>query len=122
MELRERVIVEVYTGYCMTSPEERDEVYKYMAEIMGRPVFTHELADKEIQEQLREKASNDFKALCITPEQWEKAYADVCQLQLLYLSIGTCGYFGTLFLNQLMSRYKNGERTFDLYESMIQAE
>ena len=122
MELRERVIVETYTGYCMTSAEEKDEVYKYMAEIMDRPVFTHELADKEIQEQLREKALNDFKALCITPEQWEKAYTDVCQLQLIYLSIGVSGYFGVMFINQLISRYEKGERTFDLYESMIQAE
>lgn len=121
MELRERVIVETYTGYCMTSPEEKDEVYKYMAEIMDRPVFTHELADEEIQEQLREKALNDFKALCITPEQWEKAYKDVCQLQLIYLSIGASGYFGVMFIDRLMSRYKKGERTFDLYESMIQA-
>lgn len=72
MTLRERVIVEVYTGYCMTSPQERDEVYKYMAEIMGRPVFTHELADKAIQERLREKSLEDFKKLCIPNELEEQ--------------------------------------------------
>lgn len=71
MTLKERVIVEVYTGYCMTSPEERDEVYKYMADKMGRPVFTHELASKEIQEQLREKTKDDFIKLCI-PESKEE--------------------------------------------------
>lgn len=64
MTLKERVIVEVYTGYCMTSAEERDEVYKYMALIMGRQVFTHELASKEIQEELRAKSKDDFIALC----------------------------------------------------------
>ena len=64
MTLKERVIVETYTGYCMTAHTERDEVYKYMAEIMGRPVFTHELASKEIQDQLKEKAKADFIALC----------------------------------------------------------
>lgn len=64
MTLRERVIVEVYTGVCMTSPEERNEVYKYMAQIMGQEVYTHELADKDIQEQLKEKSKTDFIALC----------------------------------------------------------
>lgn len=64
MTLRERVIVETYTGICMTSGDERWEVYKYMAEIMGRSVYTHELADKKVQEQLKEKSRADFLALC----------------------------------------------------------
>lgn len=66
MTLKERVIVETYTGYCMTSADERDEVYKYMGELMGRPVFTHELADKEVQDNLKRKALPDFVALCMT--------------------------------------------------------
>ena len=64
MTLSERVIVETYTGICMTSGDERWEVYKYMAEIMGRSVYTHELADKKVQEQLKEKSRADFLALC----------------------------------------------------------
>lgn len=68
MTLRERVIVEVYTGVCMTSPEERNEVYKYMAQIMGREVYTHELANTRIQEQLQEKSRPDFIKLCKTNE------------------------------------------------------
>lgn len=64
MTLKERVIVETYTGICMTSGDERWEVYKYMAEIMGRSVYTHELADKEVQKQLKEKSRVDFLALC----------------------------------------------------------
>lgn len=64
MTLRERVIVEVYTGYCMVTGEEREEVYRYMSALMGRPVFTHELADHKIQEELKEKCKADFVALC----------------------------------------------------------
>ena len=64
MTLKERVIVETYTGICMTSGDERWEVYKYMAEIMGRSVYTHELADKEVQKQLKEKRRVGFFALC----------------------------------------------------------
>ena len=44
MTLEERVIVETYTGYCMTSGDERNAVYKYMEKLLGRPVYTHELA------------------------------------------------------------------------------
>lgn len=122
MTLKERIIVEVYTGYCMTSPEERDEVYKYMAEKMDRPVYTHELADKEIQEQLREKTLDDFKTLCITEEQWKEVRLHVGQLLPLYLEIGFCGYFGVIILHKLIERYDSGERTLDLYESMKNAE
>lgn len=64
MTLKERVIVETYTGVCMVTGDERNEVYKYMAELMGRPVFTHELASKEIQDQLKELSKPDFVKLC----------------------------------------------------------
>ena len=64
MTLREKVIVETYTGICMVTGEEREEIYKYWAELMGRPVYTHELASKEIQEELKAKSKDDFIALC----------------------------------------------------------
>ena len=64
MTLKERVIVETYTGVCMTSGEERNEVYKYMSELIGRPVFTHELASKEMQDELKSKSKADFISLC----------------------------------------------------------
>lgn len=64
MTLIERIIVETYTGYCMTSGEERDEVYKYMEKLLGRPVFTHMLADDNIVKELKEKSKDDFISLC----------------------------------------------------------
>lgn len=64
MTLRERIIVEAYTGYCMTSGEERNAFYKYIAEVMGRPIYTHELADNKIQCELHDKAKTDFIKLC----------------------------------------------------------
>lgn len=68
MTLKERVIVEVYTGTCMVVGEECKELYKYMESITGRPVFTHELASKEIQEELKEKSKDDFVNLCKPPK------------------------------------------------------
>lgn len=67
MTLKERVIVEAYTGYCMTIGEEREELYKYIANAMGRPIFSHELADEEIISELHDKVKPDFIRLC----RWE---------------------------------------------------
>lgn len=68
MTPRERAIVETYTGFCMATGEQRNEVYKYMNEIMGRPVYTHELALKEVQEELKAKSKEDFINLCRMPQ------------------------------------------------------
>lgn len=64
MTLEERVIVETYTGYCMTSGDERNAVYKYMQKLLGRPVYTHELAQKSVVKMLQEKSKADFIELC----------------------------------------------------------
>lgn len=64
MTLRERVIVEAYTGYCMTTGEDRDAFNKYVAKIMGRPIYTHELADENIQNEIHDKSKADFIKLC----------------------------------------------------------
>lgn len=64
MTLEECVIVETYTGYCMTSGDERNAVYKYMEKLLGRPVYTHELAQKSVVKMLQEKSKDDFVNLC----------------------------------------------------------
>lgn len=58
------MIVETYTGYCMTSGDERNAVYKYMQKLLGRPVYTHELAQKSVVNKLQEKSKADFIELC----------------------------------------------------------
>ena len=64
MTLKERVIVEVYTGVCMVTGNDRKEVYKYMSELMGRPVFSYELDQNHIQERLKDLSEPDFIKLC----------------------------------------------------------
>ena len=46
-----------YTGILIGS---FDEAHKYMQEIMGRPLYTHELAFEEIVEEIKKKSFNDF--------------------------------------------------------------
>lgn len=63
MTLQEKIIVSAYTGYimCDWSP-----VHKYIEDKMGRPVWTHELADENLLAALRERVKPDFIALCAT--------------------------------------------------------
>ena len=59
---REYAIVEAYTGYCMCAGKHRNEIYKYVEEIMGEPIYTHEFATREAE--IRKKAKPDFIKLC----------------------------------------------------------
>lgn len=60
MTKRECAIVEAYTGICMCAGDNRGEAYKYFQEIMGRPVYTNELADKAFQNEIKERSKDDF--------------------------------------------------------------
>ena len=61
---REKAIVMAYTGYAMLAGSKLDVFYKYCEEKLGRPVFTHELADEQIQNAITEAAKEDFIKLC----------------------------------------------------------
>ena len=60
MTKREAAIIELYTGICMLTGDDRKYVYAYARELMGRPILTHELSD----EMLKEKSKADFIKLC----------------------------------------------------------
>lgn len=61
MTKKERIIVSAYTGFLMC--DFRD-VQEYAGNILGRPVFTHELARDCVQNEIREKSKADFLSLC----------------------------------------------------------
>ena len=56
MTKREAAIIELYTGICMLTGDDRKYVYAYARELIGRPILTHELSD----EMLKEKSKADF--------------------------------------------------------------
>lgn len=64
MTKRECAIVMAYTGICMLSGEDFRFFHKYVEDVMGRPVFTHEMGIREIAEKIKEKSREDFLALC----------------------------------------------------------
>jgi hypothetical protein len=57
---REAAIITAYTGVVLG---DFDVTCKYFNEIMGRPVFTHELARDDIADEIKEKSRADFMAL-----------------------------------------------------------
>ena len=60
----ERAVVMAHTGYTMLTGEKLKYFYEYVAEILGHKIYTHELADKHIQEEIQEKSKVDFILLC----------------------------------------------------------
>ena len=63
---RECAIVEAYTGYAMCCGDNRREIYKYVSELLGRPVYTHEFAT--LAQKIHKLAKPDFVELCRTAE------------------------------------------------------
>ncbi len=61
---RERVIITAYTGFAMVQGDKLGLFYKYLEEILGFPIMTHQLASKELWELIREKSKDDFISLC----------------------------------------------------------
>ena len=61
MTKEERLIVSAYTGVLMTS---FNEFHKFAEEKLGRPIFTHEFADKVVIDDLKEAVYGDFMSLC----------------------------------------------------------
>lgn len=58
MTKREAAIITAYTGVFIGDV---DELYKYVSEIMGRTVFTHEFG--RMADEIKGKAEKDFLAL-----------------------------------------------------------
>lgn len=60
----ERAIIMAYTGVCMLEGDKLNIFYKYIEELLGYPVWTHELADRRLWDEIKEKSKSDFLALC----------------------------------------------------------
>ena len=61
MTKQEKIIVSTYTGVLMCN---FDDVHEYIQKKLGRPVFSHELADKDIQKEIKEKSKEEFLEIC----------------------------------------------------------
>ena len=63
---REKAIVMAYTGVAMLTSDKLQIFHKYVEEIMGRPIWTHEMA--QLADEIKEKSKADFMSLCSESE------------------------------------------------------
>lgn len=61
MTKEEKLIVSAYTGILMT---DFDSLHEFIEKKLGRPVWTHELADRLVWNELKETLKEDFLKLC----------------------------------------------------------
>lgn len=64
MTKEEKIIISAYTGVLMC---DFGDMQKYIEEKLGRPIWTHELANHEVWEQIKKATKSDFLALCKEP-------------------------------------------------------
>lgn len=57
MTKRESAIISAFTG-ILAGPF--DSFHEYVEEIMGRPVYTHEMASESVFAEIKEKSREDF--------------------------------------------------------------
>lgn len=62
MTKQECAIVTAYTEYSMLRGDDLKYLYRYLSEIIGRPVYSHEIP--AVCEQFRDRIKADFIALC----------------------------------------------------------
>lgn len=71
---KEKAIVMAHTGICMLTGDKFQIFHKYVEDIMGRPVMTHEIGF--LADTIKEKTKADFIALCMdesgleNPNRW----------------------------------------------------
>ncbi len=58
MTNRESLVISAYTGFMIGN--DFGKVHEYIEEILERPVFSHELANKKIHKEIQEKSKKEF--------------------------------------------------------------
>ena len=71
---KEKAIVMAYTGICMLTGDKFQIFHKYIEDIIGRPIMTHDIG--LLADTIKEKSKADFLALCAdesgseNPNKW----------------------------------------------------
>lgn len=64
MTKQECAVVMAYTGVAMLQGDDLWLFYAYIKELLGRPVWTHELAQAEVLDEIKTKSRADFVKIC----------------------------------------------------------
>ena len=68
MTKQECAIVMAFTGICMLTGEDFGIFHKYVEDIMGKPIYTHEMGNEAIANEIKQKSEMDFINLCRNAE------------------------------------------------------
>lgn len=61
---REKAVVMAYTGVTMLTGDKFSIFHKYIEDILGRSVWTHEMASEELWKEIKRKSKADFLEIC----------------------------------------------------------
>ena len=61
MTREEAILLSAYTG-CLLVPD-FSQVHKFCEDTLGRPIWTHEFADSDVQKEIREKLRQQIMEL-----------------------------------------------------------
>lgn len=76
MTKHECAVIMAFTGVAMLKGNDLNIFYEYVAKILGRPVYTHEMA--MLSEEIKEAARNDFVQLCRNASDFREHESDFC--------------------------------------------
>lgn len=77
MTKQEAIILSAYTGYLLV--DNFDDVHEFIEKLLGRPVWTHQLADPELQKEIREKCKPILPRVSKAYGTGEKQACDKCE-------------------------------------------
>ena len=66
---KEKAIIMAHTGICMLTGNKFQIFHKYVEDIIGRPIMTHEIG--LLADTIKEKSKSDFIKLCETEDDEE---------------------------------------------------
>ena len=110
---REKAIVMAYTGVTMLSGEKFQIFHEYIEKILGRPVWTHELAIELVWNEIKEKSKNDFLEICKREDGWIPVSERLPKYnKTVLISVKQIGKEARVFTAQRRKRFK----TPDIFE------
>ena len=103
---KEKAIVMAHTGICMLTGDKFQIFHKYVEDIMGRPIMTHEMG--LLSNMIKEKARPDFMALCADESGSDKtAYCKDCKY-FEYDNIANVDVIPIIAAHEICKRWGNG--------------
>lgn len=118
---REKAIVMAYTGTCMLTGDKFQIFHKYVEDIMGRPILTHEIG--WLADAIKENSKADFMALCADesssekPNKWIPVSENVPEE---FAEVLCCTDSDEIFIAKYLGKMNDGTACFDDDEGMMQ--